>query len=188
MKIGCAILAGGKSSRMGKDKALLEINGRDFISQLMITLDFFEEKMIARGNNSDIKNDSWCIIPDIYPECGPISGLHASLSICKSDALFFVTCDMPLIQKSLVNYLCDNMSDKYDALIVKDENGRIHPLCGIYKKYTVEIFEKQILSKNNRIMCALDKMNVKYVTIDSLEESQQLYNVNTPQDYLKLKK
>ena len=49
MNIGCAILAGGKSSRMGTDKALLQYNGKNFIENLMEELDFFDEKMIARG-------------------------------------------------------------------------------------------------------------------------------------------
>lgn len=187
MKIGCVILAGGKSSRMGKDKALLEINGKNFIKQLSEELDWFNEKLIARGNNSEIPEVSWPVIPDVYQERGPIGGLHASLSICQSDALFFVSCDMPLIQSSLAKFLCDSMTEAYDAVVVKSEDGRVHPLCAVYRKATVKVFEKQILAGNNRIMGALDKMRVKYVTIDFTKGAQQLLNVNTPKDYLELK-
>lgn len=188
MKIGCVILAGGKSSRMGKDKALLEIEGRNFIKKLSEELDEFEEKMIARGNNGEITDVSWLVIPDIYPERGPIGGLHAALSRCESDALFCVSCDMPLIKKTLVKYLCDLMQEEYDAVITQEKDGRIHPLCALYRKSAADIFEQQIMAGNNRLMSACDRMRVKYVTIDFEKGAQQLFNVNTPKDYLELQK
>ena len=100
MKIGCAILAGGKSSRMGTDKALLEYDGKQFIMQIAEELAWFNERIIARGSNSGFGDEiecNWKVIPDIFPDHGPISGLHVALSCCESDALFVVTCDMPLI-------------------------------------------------------------------------------------------
>lgn len=188
MKIGCVILAGGKSSRMGKDKALLEIGGRNFIHQLMEELNGFDEKMIARGNNSTIEDVSWCVISDIYQNRGPIGGLHAVLSQCQSDALFCVSCDMPLLKNELVKDLCDIMREDDDAVVIKDRSGRIHPLCAVYRKTAAKIFERQILVGNNRLMSAFDKMRVKYITIDSEKGLQQLMNVNTPKEYLELQK
>ena len=74
MNIGCVILAGGKSSRMGTDKALLEINGTNFIKKIAGELDSFEEKIFARGNREPISFDGWKNIPDVYQECGPDGG------------------------------------------------------------------------------------------------------------------
>ena len=182
MKIGCAILAGGKSSRMGTDKALLEINGKNFIDILCEELDCFEEKIIARGNRSEIAAVSWEIISDIYPERGPMGGLHAVLAACSSDAMCCVSCDMPFLQISLVNELCEYLKDGIDAVIAVTTDGRKHPLCGVYRKSVLPILEEQILSDNNRMMAALDKMNVEYVCLDS-KNSQQLKNINTPEDY-----
>ncbi len=187
MKIGCAIFAGGKSSRMGTDKALLQLEGKNFIKRLCDELDCFEERMIARGNQSDIEDISWIIIPDIYSERGPIGGLHAVLSICESDAMFCVSCDMPLLQISLVNYLCGFMEEEVDAVIAVTEDGRKQPLCGIYRKSVLSVLEEQILAGDNRMMAALNKMRVKYVTI-GLQDSQQLKNINTPEDFLAILK
>ena len=186
MKIGCAVLAGGKSSRMGTDKALLEFKGENFIERLCKELDYFEEKVIARGNRSGIENVSWNIIPDIYPERGPIGGLHAVLSECKSDAMFCVSCDMPLLQRHVATILCACMKEGVDAVIAVTEDGRKHPLCGVYRKSVLAVLEEQILSGNNRMMAALNKMQVNYVTLDS-KNSQQLKNINTPEDYLEIK-
>ena len=68
MKTGCIILAGGKSSRMGTDKALLNYNGQKFIEKIADELSFFEEKIIARGNNStlgELEKASWKIVAKI---------------------------------------------------------------------------------------------------------------------------
>jgi len=184
MKIGCVILAGGKSSRMGSDKALLELNGEKFIVRLMEELRDFDEKLIARGENQSVSNDDWLEIPDIYQERGPIGGLHSALRKCKSEALFCVTCDMPFFQKKLADQICAELDDTCDAVIVETEDGRKHPLCGIYRKTAVEVFEKQILSNNNRMMAALDQMRVKVICLDTGFFAHQLKNINTPEEFL----
>ncbi len=195
MKIGCVILAGGKSSRMGTDKALLEYDGKQFIEQIAEELSWFDERIIARGNNSELKGKmerEWTVIPDIYPDHGPIGGLHAALSACRSDALFVVTCDMPLIESELVQKLCAWMQetdfdeervDAYDVVISVGEDGKIHPLCGVYRKSVLPVLEEQIVSNQNRVMAALRNLRVKYMTIDSPDLEKQLANINTPQEY-----
>ena len=185
MKIGCVILAGGKSSRMGEDKATLKYKGKSFIEVIAEKLDFFEEKVIARGNNSDLMmDDGWSVIPDEYPEHGPLGGLHATLKKCKSDAMFVVSCDMPLITKKLVKKICDIFAttSKVDAVIVVTSDGKIHPLCGIYRKEQYTSMEEKLLQNNNRIMAILEEKNIKYVELDE-EDSRCLENINTKDDY-----
>lgn len=186
MTIGCVILAGGKSSRMGTDKALLEINGKKFIRRIAEELDFFEEKLIARGKNRATPIDGWNVIPDIYPECGPVGGLHAALTACESDALFCVSCDMPLIRRELVEELCEQITEAFDAVIVRDESGRAHPICGVYRKSAVPVFEQQILTGNYRVMRALEHLRIRYVTVALENGGEQLRNINTPEDYREL--
>ena len=184
---------------MGTDKALLEYEGKQFITQIAKELSWFDERIIARGNNSgftgEIERD-WAVIPDFYPDHGPIGGLHAALSACESDALFVVTCDMPLIESELVRELCAWMQEKdfgeervdaYDVVISVEEGGKIHPLCGVYRKSVLPVLEEQIISDQNRVMAALKKLRVKYVTVDSSASARQLANINTPEDYEKLK-
>lgn len=170
---------------MGRDKALLKIKDKTFIEKIMDEFDDFDEKIIARGHNSMIDSYSWVMVPDIYQNCGPIGGLHSVLSSCKSDALFTMTCDMPFVKRELADYLIRYILLEYDAVIVRESNGRIHPLCGIYKKSVSKIAEEQILSGNYRMMSLLDRIRVQYVTIDCNEK--QLLNINTLEDYEKIK-
>ena len=196
MKIGCVILAGGKSSRMGKDKALLEFDGTNFIEKIAGELSFFEEKMIARGNNSELlklQHCSWKIIPDVYPDHGPIGGIHAALKECKSEAMFCVSCDVPLITSELAEKMCNMFSaqdatgEACDAVIAVTVDGKYHPLCGIYRKELWRIFEEQIIQDQNKIMNVLKKCNTFYVNLND-ETSKQLMNINTKIEYKNLRK
>ena len=187
MKIGCIILAGGKSSRMGEDKALLEYNGKYFIEKIADTLSFFDEKIVARGDNSnlvEITGTDWKVIPDIYPDHGPMGGLHAALKECESEAMFVVTCDMPLITESLIKKICNELKAN-DAVIAVSDDGKYHPLCGIYRKNLYKYMEECLNQDQNRIMTVLKKYPVKYMDLDK-EESEQLVNVNTKEEYMQL--
>ena len=184
MKIGCVILAGGKSSRMGEDKALLEYEGKYFIEKIAEELDFFEERIIARGNNSaltEIADSGWNVIADIYPDHGPMGGLHAALKECRSEALFVVTCDMPLITRELVEQISSTM-EMHDAVIAVSSDGKYHPLCGVYKKELYKSMEEYLIEDNNRMMAVLKNLNTKYFQLDDVS-SKQLANVNTKEEY-----
>ena len=183
MTTGCVILAGGKSSRMGHDKALLPIDNENFIKRLSEKFSFFEEKIIARGNRDDIADITWPVVPDIYPDHGPIGGLHAALKNCRSEALFSVACDTPLIHVDVFWKLQEKMRDDVDADILVTEDGKYHPLCGIYKKQIADVMEEQILNDNNRIRHVLNKICVEYVELNSFEYG--IYNINTPEDYVR---
>ena len=190
MKTGCIILAGGKSSRMGEDKALLNYNGQKFIEKIADELSFFEEKIIARGNNSilgELEKASWKIVADEYPEHGPIGGLHAALKNCKSDVMFVVTCDMPLITGEMAKKICGEMCGSFDVVIAVSNDGKYHPLCGVYRKELYQLMEEYILQDNNRVMAVLKNCRVKYVNLNE-EESKQLANVNTRDEYKKLER
>jgi len=191
LRTGCIILAGGKSSRMGEDKALLEYNGQNFIEKIADELSFFEEKIIARGNNSALprlEEASWKIIPDEYPEHGPIGGLHATLKQCESEAMFCVSCDVPLVKACLAKKMCDIWEEvqinhePFDAIIAVTCDGKYHPLCGVYRKNLYKLMEENIMQDNNRMMAVFEKCRVKYLNLDA-ETSKQLINVNTRSEY-----
>ena len=181
MKTGCVILAGGQSSRMGSDKALLAIENHNFIQKLCDTFSFFEEKIIARGDKEAPTNITWSVISDVYPQRGPIGGLHAALKSCHSEVLFSVACDNPLLTKAIYERLAEEMDSETDAVIAVTEDGKYHPLCGLYRKSVGNIMEEHILCGNNRMMQVLKKVRTKYVDVNS--EEYGLYNINTPEQY-----
>lgn len=184
MRIGCVILAGGKSKRMKQDKAFLLYQGKSFIEQIKTQCHFFEEKILSR-NDSLLKDDEWIIISDQYQEIGPMGGIYSVLKHCQSDALFVIACDTPYITTSLIQKICHQYQGE-DILICRDDNGKIHPLCGIYHKRILPLLEKHIQKEHYRLMKMIEQTNYQIMTLNH-EDSLQLQNINTPEDYQKIK-
>ena len=97
LSIGCAILAGGKSTRMHRDKALLELDGIPYIQRIANQLGDFRERILS-GNSKELSQSiGFRHVPDLFPDCGPMSGIYSALQASTSDAVFFVACDVESI-------------------------------------------------------------------------------------------
>ena len=188
MKIGAVILAGGKSNRMGCDKAVLSFEGQSFLARIIKELEGFDEIVLSTNNAEQYGAYGLPVVKDIFTDCGPIGGLHATLSFCKSDALFFVSCDTPLFEGALAAYLCAKAGSDIDAVVTVSRDGFMHPLCAVYKKSAAAVFEKQILSGQNKIVDAYNQMKMRYVPLANTPYAETLlYNVNTPEEFARLK-
>ena len=172
---------------MGEDKALLSLGKDSFIERLCKELKIFDERIIATGNQREISVSGWRSIPDRYPDRGPIGGIHTILSQCKSQAIFFVSCDIPFLSGELSKEICEYLEDDVQAVITVTAEGRIQPLCGIYKKTVLPLLEQQIFDKNYKLTTFLDKLEVKYIRLDK-RKSLQLQNINTKEEYKRLLK
>ena len=181
MNYGAVILAGGKSSRMGSPKSRLQLNGVRFLDKLVYELSSFDELFISV---EDAQNHSEIIYPmvsDIIPDCGPMGGLYEALKTCTSDALLAVPCDVPLFSHAMARQLCAEMDEQTDAVIAVTQDGRMHPLCGVYKKSCIAVLEQCIQQKNYRMGHALAKLRIKQYQTG--RDSWRLCNVNTPQEF-----
>jgi len=174
---------------MGIDKAKLLYEGQSFLERLLHELLSFEEVLLSAAGSvgsEKFKGFGRRVLSDIYPNIGPIGGLHAALSVCESDALFAVACDMPLLKKSLHKYLCAKIED-FDAVVAVSSDGNTHPLCAVYKKSMASVLEKQILNGNYSVKEALTKMHVCFVPIFKAGISDSaMININTPGEYAAL--
>ena len=184
MKIGCVILAGGKSSRMGTDKALLEYQGSTFLSHLQQTFQLFEERLLSRNLASSI-GDNWTQISDLHKGIGPMGGIHAALTNAQSDALMVCACDTPYITQALIDKLIQTYNGE-DVLLVQTSDERLHPLCGIYHKRILPSLESHIKCGNYRLMRWIETLNYTIISLNE-EESTLLVNFNTPKDYETIK-
>ena len=107
----CAvILAGGKSSRMGRDKASLTLGHETFLQRIAAELDAcgFQEKYVSLGTGEKTEiliPVGWTAVRDRYRDCGPLGGIHAALSACRAEWALFVSCDTPLYRRELAELL-----------------------------------------------------------------------------------
>ncbi len=184
MKYGAVILYGGKSRRMGRDKAELKIDGKTFFEHIAGELKSFEELILSLDSLEKYPEMKYTAVTDVYPDCGPMGGIHAALTKCDSDALLVVSCDLPLFRSELGDYLVKQLTGETDAVVPVTSDGRIHPLCAVYRKQTVSVFEKHLKIGSYKILDAYKDMRVKYIPMDRTPCSEKwLRNINTPQEY-----
>ena len=181
MTYGTVILAGGRSRRMGQDKAKLDYDGETFLEKLAFELGGFDERLLSvaeAGARPPLAGFE--TVADIYTGRGPIGGLFTALTLCRSDALLAVSCDLPLFEKAFADFLVSRM-DGCDTLMPRSADGRVHPLCAVWRKDCAPVLAAHLRCGDCRLLNAADDLNVKY--IDPGEFARCLTNVNTPEDY-----
>jgi molybdopterin-guanine dinucleotide biosynthesis protein A len=139
MDIEAYILIGGRSSRMGRDKAFLDVRGTSLAEQ---TLRIIKDAEVAKKTTFVAGSDSQFALKalqqnapfifDLVPGRGPLGGLHAALSYARSDRIFVIACDLPFITAEFIHRLCEKISNVYGAVVPEQPDGRLQPLCGFY--------------------------------------------------------
>ena len=180
------ILAGGKSSRMGSNKAFLKIKGKTFIErQIDLLREMFDEIFISANTPSEYESLNLPVFKDLYPEKGPLCGIYTSLINSDSASTFMLACDMPFVESELIKYLKD-FTKEYDVVVPKSERG-LEPLHAFYSKNCIEPIKRELDSNNLRIISFFPHVNVKIVELDSLTASDSfknsIKNLNTRNEY-----
>jgi molybdopterin-guanine dinucleotide biosynthesis protein A len=185
------ILAGGSSSRIGSNKALLEIGGKSLISRLIeIVHPIFDEVIISSNESELYEGTGKRIIKDIITGKGPLGGIHSALQFTKTEKNFFVSCDMPFISKDVIEFLCGYKSGK--AILIPKAEGRIQQLCGIYSKSVLQEVENLLVKSNKStsnlkgsIFELMDRVQTEIVEVDKIGfyHSNLFLNINTPDDF-----
>ena len=176
------ILAGGKSSRMNYyPKSHLPWQGGSFLSALSSQLTHFSRCVVSVDRKDRFENIGETV-EDRYADCGPLSGIYSSLEAADTQLVFITACDTPLLKSELVEYLFRQWKPQYDCCIAKTGDGRIHPLCGIYKKELAPVLRQSLEQGDRRVMRFLEQQNLHIVEIPA-EMEEQLTNVNTQEIY-----
>lgn len=146
MDIGALILMGGQNSRMGGNvKGLLKINEVTFLERIIHVLEDFSTIYLSvnkKCSSEEIKKYEemgLSVIVDIYDDIGPMGGIYSSLKNCKEDYLFITACDMPFINKDLINKLQANMKNNVDVVIFSKKDYYI--LWGLYIQKLNSLYE-----------------------------------------------
>jgi molybdopterin-guanine dinucleotide biosynthesis protein A len=182
------ILAGGKSSRMGSNKALLQIEGKTFIEHIAETLRLVVSRVIIIADRQEeFAFLALPMYPDIYKECGPLAGLHSSFIHTDTPAVLAVTCDMPLLEASLLSSLLD-VPPSYDAALFSS-NEFIQPFPGFYRRSCLPRLEDNLQGKKYSVIGLIRALNVITFPVPPLSCSQKLNpftQINEQSDYHRL--
>lgn len=184
IKKSAVILSGGKNTRMNyKTKAFLEFRGNTFIERTLDAISDYEQKIISCNDVEKYKEfeDMALLVLDKFKEIGPIGGIYSSLKESEFQYSLVIASDMPFLNKEVLNYL-GNYEFNNDALI-PIVDGKIQPLCGIYKKDILSVIEKMINKKDYRLKNLLLNIDTKYINIS---DKDNFSNINTVEEYEKL--
>jgi len=183
-----AILAGGNSSRMGRDKALLPWNGKPLISHAAETLRaLFQDVCICGGTGDRYGFLGLPVLPDIVPQRGPLGGIHTALSYALPASVFVLSCDMPLVSRSLIEYILKFPSSAPTK--VAAPHGRIQPLCGVYHTSCLPLIEQELKHRRLKLMEVFARLNGTPVPIGPdlpFYDERLMINVNDEQTYRQL--
>jgi len=178
------VLAGGSSTRMGRDKALLEWKGAPLIAHVVAQLrPHFCEVLISVADARTQDLPQCRLILDEQPGQGPMMGLYSALRHSQQELNFAAACDIPELPLPLIAALFDALGDA-DCAAPTDAEGRIHPLFAVYRRSRmVPVFEALLAGEQRALRRAFSRCHAVYVPIPP----GLLLNLNTPEDYRNLK-
>ncbi len=186
------ILVGGASSRMGRDKALLDLGGKLFIDRIAETLAQVTASVRLVGAGQAHELSGLRNVPDVYPQWGALGGLYAALAACRTEWAAVVACDLPFVTGELFVRLA-SWSENFEAVIPVQQDGRQQPLCALYRTTPcTRLAQELIESGGRRPRDLLQKTKTRRVAMHELSDlcgsAHFFMNVNTPEDYLQARK
>jgi len=180
------ILAGGKSKRMGKDKAFLTLKGKFFITYSLEKLKkIFDEVIIIVDDVNKFSFSGIKVFSDSIKDVGPLGGIYTALMNIKRDHAFIVPCDMPLFPIQAVKKIIRHSSKNKITIGFSEKD--IYPIFGVYPKKFKDDLENYILKGGRKVMEFIESFK-EIKKVDLSEFKKYLINVNSPYDYKLIKK
>lgn len=204
--VTAVILAGGKSKRMGENKAFLQLGGNTIIGQIIECLQpIVDELLIITNNPDEYAHLNIQMYSDIVPNTGAIGGLHTGLTYASHDTVLCVGCDSPFLNSDLLRYLISVLGE-YDAVIPhttkdpnyekginqkKDAGITYQTLCAVYSKRCLPFIDQMISESDYRVHALRERINSLNISPEEWKpydpEGLSFVNINTPEDYIKAK-
>jgi molybdopterin-guanine dinucleotide biosynthesis protein A len=180
------ILAGGKSSRMGTDKAFLELGGRTLLTRAIEMAREVTGQVRLLGDRDKFGRFGM-VVEDVYSGSGPLGGIHAGLMSTITELNLMLAVDLPFIRPDFVGYLLAEAARAGAVVTVPRSGGIFQPLCAVYRKEFSEVAERALLAGKNKIGALFGEVDVRVIDDYELEragfDSAIFRNPNTPQEW-----
>lgn len=178
------VLAGGRSSRMGQDKAMIEIDGRTLLDRALDALQPHVNDLLVVGDPERYGHVGPFVFPDDVPGIGPLGGISTALHYALHDRLIVLAVDMPNVNAALLQRLKKGYANGMDAYVPVCD-GHVEPLVAAYHRRCRTTFEACVAQGKWKVAEALEKVNATYVQICSGEDgwpANLFRNINSPSD------
>ena len=183
--VSAIILAGGQSRRMGRDKALIDYQGRPIVAHVIDTLRALSDDIVVVANRSDLYGPFGArVVPDYEPPCGPLGGIAAGLQAVQHPLVVVVACDMPFLSVPLLRWLID-LAEGYDA-VVPQTGDEFEPLHAVYRRECYSSIVRRLERGERRVISFFADVRLRPVPEPEWRPfdpaGRSLVNLNTPDD------
>lgn len=191
------ILAGGRSTRMGRDKALLLYVGRPLIAHAVALLKAAGLAPHIVGPRPDLTNYA-PVMEDLHPGCGPLGGIEAALTKSSSDWNVFIPVDLPLLPQIFLNYLQERAAITGASATIPTLAGRSQPLCAVYHRSLLPGIAQALEAGEYTVVHGIEsavrasKAEIDFFSVEAVAAARDwpldtplhrwLHNVNSPAD------
>ena len=171
---------------MGRDKAFLELGGRTLLSRAMELLSGItptvrivapQEKFLTIART----------VEDIFPDCGPLGGIHAALACTATELNLIVAVDLPFIESDFLAYVVAQASQVSAMVIVPEAGKGLQPLCAVYRRDFREVAERALKKKKNKIDALFADVETRIIAEPEITRTgfsaKMFQNLNTPEEF-----
>ncbi len=186
------LLAGGKSSRMGADKAFLDFGGQTSLERALSVMGEVCDRIAIVGDPARFakyetgKCES--VVADIFSGCGPLAGIHAALVHSSAKLNLMLAVDMPFVSRELLAFLFAAAENTDAVITVPRTRKGLQPLCAVYRREFCTAAEQALRAGKYKIDAAFSGVGVRVIEERELVAAgfseQSFFNVNTPEDRL----
>ncbi|HME34108.1 MAG TPA: molybdenum cofactor guanylyltransferase [Candidatus Sulfotelmatobacter sp.] len=180
------ILAGGKSTRMGADKAFVTLDGRTLLARALDLARSVTTDVLIVGDAAKFASFA-PVVEDVFRECGPLGGIHAALRASPTELNLILAVDVPLLSSALLKYLIERARQAASATVtVAQAGGGWQPLCAVYRREFADAAEQALRAGRYRIDALFEAADTQVIGEEELEaagfSSNVFRNLNTREE------
>ena len=184
------VLAGGKSSRMGHDKALMQVEGKPFVLRAAEILRPFVSAVTLLAPAGRYGNLGFPVIADKWPDQGPLAAICTGLLSSTTEWNVFLACDLPMISQQFIQLLVQRIrTTRADAVVPRTADGW-QPLSAAYHSRCRAAFARAIQVGERSVIRSFDEVQVEAITQDEMASAglgeMELANMNTQEDWARI--
>jgi molybdopterin-guanine dinucleotide biosynthesis protein A len=184
MQITGIILAGGLSSRMGTDKALMKIGEKTLLENAVEICKPVCSSIIISSNKQAHKFKEYLLVKDEIPDCGPMGGIYSAIKKSKTNWNFVLSVDSPFVKSTFIKSLFSE-KEGFNCVVPVHPIGK-EPLIALYHKNVLPEIEGRIKVGENKLHDLFDALNPNFFDSQNwlVKYPNLFYNINRPEDFL----
>jgi len=183
--VAAFVLAGGKSTRMGADKAFVMLEGRTLLARALELVRAVTADVRIVGDRAKFSEFA-AVVEDVFRECGPLGGIHAALRASSAELNLMLAVDVPFVSRAFLRYLIERARSSSAVVTVVRTGEGWQPLCAVYRREFAGAAESAMQQGRYKIGTLFDAVQVEVIAEEELRAADfsptMFRNLNTREE------